>query len=96
MVNTMSDKQPAHPLTMIEASKRKQLTTRGTPRQRTPKGFWANTRYEILAGLPPELVEEALQRKLRRFPLSKRERVVAVREGLNGEERREVVLVLLS
>ena len=76
--------------------KKLDTTTRGTPRQRAPKGFWQQVWYEVLASSPPELLEEQLQRKLRRMSPSNRERAAAVLAVVEGEERREVVLRLLA
>lgn len=79
-----------------KALQKHRVTTRGTPRQRAPKGFWQGVRYEIATCSPPELIEDQLQRKLRRVSPANRGRMVAVLAELDGDERREVVLKLLA
>ena len=71
-------------------------TTRGTPRQRAPKGYWAGVRYEVLATKPPDLIERMMQSKLRLMSPANRARVQTLLDRLAGEDRREFALRLLS
>ncbi len=85
-----------HPLANLSKLKKLNRTTRGTIRQRAPKGSLASWRYGVLADQPLEITEKSLQRKLKRLAPDNRQRVEAVLEQLTGEDKREYVLRLLA
>ena len=70
-------------------------TTRGTSRQRAPKGFSQATRYAILADTQPELLDQFLLAKLRRMSAVRRVIVKDTLRIVPEDERKELVLRLL-
>ena len=85
-----------HPLAQLSKIKSLSRTTRGTLRQRAPKGLLASMRYDVLANQPPEMNEKWLQRKLKRMAPANRQRVEAILELLTGDDRREYALRVLA
>ena len=85
-----------HPLANLSKLKKLNRTTRGTIRQRAPKGSFASWRYGVLADQVPEIIEELIRKKLNRLAPTNRQRVEAVLEQLNGEDKREYVLRFLA
>ena len=71
-------------------------TTRGTPRQRTPKDLSRDLRLQALNDLPPNRLEQVLVRRLRRMSDTQRRDVIARRQLLPDDARREYILDLLS
>lgn len=85
-----------HPLAQLSKILSLTRTTRGTIRQRAPKGLITSIKYDVLANQPPEVNEKSLQRKLKRMAPDNRQKVEAILGVLTGEDRREYVLRLLS
>jgi len=85
-----------HPLAQLSKILSLSRTTRGTLRQRAPKGLIASIKYDVLANEPPEMNEKSLQQKLKRMAPDNRQRVEAVLEQLTADDRREYVLKLLA
>ena len=73
-----------------------QRTTRGTDRRRAPKGYWRRARHDMLAGLPPGVIERLLRHKLRLMSAANRAAVEGQLQALTTESRRVFVLKLLS
>ena len=71
-------------------------TTRGTRRQRAPRGFWQNIRYDVLADADPPAIHAALDRKLARISQEKRQQITTLLESSTGPDRRESILRFLA
>ena len=56
-------------------------TTRGTRRQRAPKGYRQDIRYDVLASVDSSTIDAALDRKLSRISPAKRHQITTLLES---------------
>ena len=76
--------------------KKATTTTRGTSRQRAPKGLRHHIRTRVLQDLPLEDLERLMNKKLQGMPVQQRLKVKLELAGSVGEVRHEVLVSLLA